>query len=68
MLTDESTDVAAKKNLCICIRYFSEKETSVVTAFVGLVKVVQASGENPFNSLKAGLTAVGFYCMHWFCK
>eukprot|EP00795_Rhopilema_esculentum_P003916 gene3916-15240_t len=26
VLIDESTDVAAKKNLCICIRYFSEQE------------------------------------------
>eukprot|EP00795_Rhopilema_esculentum_P009994 gene9994-18621_t len=43
VLIDESTDVAAKKNLCICIRYFSEQEMQVATAFVGMIEVVEAT-------------------------
>ena len=37
-----------KTHLCICIRYFSEKEMRVATVFVGMVEVVQASGDNLF--------------------
>ena len=59
VLIDESTDVAAKKNLCICIRYFSEQEMQVATAFVGMIEVVEATGENLFQAVKTGLQTVG---------
>ena len=59
VLIDESTDVAAKKNLCICIRYFSEKEMRVATAFVGMEEVVETSGERLFQAVKSGLQTVG---------
>eukprot|EP00794_Sanderia_malayensis_P010657 gene10657-biopygen8526 len=59
VLIDESTDVAAKKNLCICIRYFSEQEMQVATAFVGMIEVVEVTGENLFQAVKTGLQTVG---------
>eukprot|EP00795_Rhopilema_esculentum_P017047 gene17047-8560_t len=48
-----------KKNLCICIRYFSEQEMQVATAFVGMIEVVGATGENSFQAVKTGLQTVG---------
>ena len=58
-LVDDSTDIATKKNLCICIRYFSEKERTVMTAFLELVEIVHATGESMFNALNDSLSKVG---------
>ena len=41
----KNLQTASDKHLCICIRYFSEKVNSVMTAFAGLVPVVEAMGE-----------------------
>ncbi|QQP52437.1 Uncharacterized protein FKW44_004593 [Caligus rogercresseyi] len=42
LVIDESTDVAATKQLCIVVRYFSTKLTKIVSSFLGLVSL---SGE-----------------------
>ena len=36
---DKSTDIAVQENLCILVRYFSDKFEKVVTKFVGLFPV-----------------------------
>ena len=59
VLIDETTDVASKKNLCICIRYFSEQTLKVETAYVSMVEVNEATGENLFQALKAALEEIG---------
>ena len=40
MLIDGSTDIGTVQNLCVCIRFFSERDLKIATAFVGLVNVV----------------------------
>ena len=59
LLIDESTDIASDKHLCICIRYFSEKVNSVMTAFAGLVPIVEAMAEALFNAVKAHIEKLG---------
>ncbi|QQP52717.1 Uncharacterized protein FKW44_004951, partial [Caligus rogercresseyi] len=36
LVIDESTDVAATKQLCVVVRYFSTKLTKIVSSFLGL--------------------------------
>ena len=59
VLIDETTDVAAKKNLCICIRYFSESSATIETAYVDMVEVVDATGESLFQAMKSALENIG---------
>eukprot|EP00794_Sanderia_malayensis_P009867 gene9867-biopygen8124 len=69
-MIDESTDVACLKYLCVAARFFSKKERKIVTAFVGLIPVVSATGKDLFGVMKACLEAsslkmsdmVGFGC------
>lgn len=51
LMVDESTDVAVEKLLAVCARYFSEKSGEILTAFLGLYPVVQATGEALFLAL-----------------
>lgn len=48
ILVDESTDVSSSKLLCIVIRYFSRAEKRIVTEFVEVVQVREATGEALF--------------------
>ena len=59
MLIDESTDVAFHKLLCVVLRYFSEREGQILTEFLDLLQVVEATGEVLFNALKESLTNIG---------
>lgn len=59
VLLDESTDLAVRKHLCVLIRYFSETQSKIVTAFVGLVPVVGATGSDLFLSLSGVLEKIG---------
>ena len=52
LLVDESTDISVKKNLCICIKYYNDEQERIITAYLGLVPVVQATGEALFNAMK----------------
>ena len=66
VLIDETTDVAAKKNLCICIRYFSEQNLKMETAYVCMVEVTEATGESLFQALKAALEGIGLKLANCF--
>ena len=59
VLIDESTDVASHKLLCVVLCYFSEREGQILTGFLGLLQVVEATGEVLFNALKESLTDIG---------
>ena len=59
VLIDESTDVASHKLLCVVLRYFSEREGQILTEFLDLLQVVEATGEMLFNALKENLTNIG---------
>ena len=39
LLIDESTDVAGTKHLCLCVRYFSERQLCIRTVFLALIPV-----------------------------
>ena len=59
VLIDESTDVASHELLCVVLRYFSEREGQILTEFLDLLQVVEATGEVLFNALKESLTNIG---------
>ena len=59
VLIDESTDVSCKKYLSVTVRYFSEKQEKICTAFISLVSLVSATGEDIFTALKLSLEDAG---------
>lgn len=52
LIVDESTDVSAAKELCVIVRYFSQVEKKILTAFVDLIPVVHTSADDLFNAIK----------------
>ena len=58
-MIDESTSVSVDKYLCIMIRYYSESKSKISTDYVGIVPVVEATGSNVFDLLKATLKKLG---------
>jgi len=46
---DESTDISIQKHLCSLLRYVSEKKNEIITAFLGLIPVLQSTRENVFS-------------------
>ena len=63
VLIDETT---AKKNLCTCIRYFSEHNLKIETAYVGMVEVTEATCESLFQALKAALERIRLNLVNCF--
>eukprot|EP00112_Aurelia_sp_Birch-Aquarium-sp1_P025424 Seg843.10 transcript_id=Seg843.10/GoldUCD/mRNA.D3Y31 product="hypothetical protein" protein_id=Seg843.10/GoldUCD/D3Y31 len=59
VMIDESTDVACLKYLCVAERFYSKVEKKIVTAFVGLIPVVSATGKDLFDAMKASVEAAG---------
>ena len=59
LMIDESTDVSSKKYLCTAIRYFSEKEEKIRTAFFELIPIISATGADLFNALQSSLADAG---------
>lgn len=51
VLLDESTDVGCTKILAICARYYSVKESAILTEFLGIVEVIETTGEALYNAL-----------------
>ena len=43
----------------MCVRYFSEKEKTIIDDYLGLVKVVSTTGEDLFQAIKAKLNSHG---------
>nr|XP_047137304.1 uncharacterized protein LOC124813819 [Hydra vulgaris] len=59
ILIDESTDVSLTKHLCICARYYSDEQKSVIDDFLGLAAVISTTGADLFAVLETKLTSVG---------
>ena len=51
LIIDESTDISTQKYLCILVRFLSN-EDEIVTRFLSLIPVQEATGENIFNHIK----------------
>jgi hypothetical protein len=60
LIVDESTDVSTAKQLCVIVRYYSEVEKKILTAFVDLIPVVHTSADDLFNAIKDCLTEIKF--------
>lgn len=53
VIIDETTDVAAVKEMCIITRYFDDDTNKVNSNFFGLIEVPRADAETLFEKLKA---------------
>ena len=58
LIVDETTDVSTAKQLCVIIRYYSNVEKKIVTAFVDLVTVVHACADDLFNAIRDCLRGI----------
>ena len=59
LIVDETTDVSTTKQLCVLIRYYSQVQEKILTAFVYLVSLVHACADDIFNAIKECLTGIG---------
>ena len=58
LTVDESTDVSTTKLFCVIIRYFSQVEKTILTAFVDLIPVVHTTADNLFNGIRNCLNKI----------
>lgn len=58
LIVDESTDVSTTKQLCVIIRYFSQVEKTILTAFVDLIPVVHTTADDLFNAIRNCLNEI----------
>ena len=58
LIVDDSTDVATMKQLCVIVRYYSDFEKKIVTAFVDLISVVHTRADDLFNAIKDCVTGI----------
>ena len=79
ILLDETTDIACKKLLCLIVRYYSKSKKCIVTAFLGLIDVINTTGKDLFAALKEYLQnlnlkledCIGYECngqLAWLIK
>lgn len=59
LLVDESTDISCRKDLCICIRYFSVKNAAVMSALLGIVEVISTTADALYETIKEFLENLG---------
>ena len=50
-LADESTDISCEKHICICVRFFDDTTDQIGSCFLGLIPVMDATGESLFNAI-----------------
>lgn len=48
---DETTDISVSKLLCICIKYCSKKHNHFVSAYLGLVELLDADANGIVNAI-----------------
>ena len=58
LIVDESTDVSTAKQLCVILRYYSEVEKKILTAFVDLVPVIHTCADDLFNAIRDCLSDI----------
>ena len=59
IIVDESTDVTTTKFLSVIVRYHSDKERRIVSAFVDLIPLVEASGKDLFKAMNDCIDGIG---------
>eukprot|EP00794_Sanderia_malayensis_P008711 gene8711-biopygen7029 len=59
VILDESTDVSTTKLPCVMVRYHSDSQNKIMTSFVELVPVIEATGETLFQALSSCLVGIG---------
>ncbi|KAK4320475.1 hypothetical protein Pmani_008641 [Petrolisthes manimaculis] len=52
ILVDESTDCSNMKHLCIVVRYFSEIQQCIITQYLGLIRIEDASANGLYTAVK----------------
>ena len=52
LIVDESINVSTAKQLCVIVRYYSEVEKKILTAFVDLIPVVHTCADDLFNAIR----------------
>ncbi|KAK3864442.1 hypothetical protein Pcinc_029875 [Petrolisthes cinctipes] len=52
ILVDESTDCGNMKHLCIIVRYFSERQQCIITKYLGLIRIEDASANGLYTAVK----------------
>lgn len=55
LIIDESTDVSVAKYMAICIRYFSPKQKNIITDFLGIIIITDASALSLYEELTSYL-------------
>ena len=53
VMTDKLTDLACLKYLSVLVRFYSKVKLKIVTAFVALIPVICATGNDLFDATKA---------------
>lgn len=51
LIVDESTDISRVKWMAVCIRYFNSKEVKIMTEFLGILVVEEATAEALYKIL-----------------
>ena len=60
LIVDESTDISQNKWMCICVRFFNQKNSQIVTHFLGIF-LVEATALNLFQGMVLFLLVVKIY-------
>eukprot|EP00794_Sanderia_malayensis_P002936 gene2936-biopygen2413 len=71
VILDESTDISTTKLLCVMVRYHSDSHNKIMTSFVELVPVIEATGETLFQALSSCLVGIGLRiqdCIGYGCN
>lgn len=58
LILDEFTDVSSLKYLCIMIRYFSKKKEKIITNYLGIIKITEATAQKLFLILTSFLKSI----------
>jgi len=59
IFTDGSTDISTQNNLCMLVRFLSDRRKEIVTGFIGLILVQEAAGLKMFNLIEEGIKGCG---------
>jgi len=59
IITDGSTDNSTRNNLCMLVQFLSDRRKEIVTEFIGLIPVQEATGEKMFNLIEEEIKRCG---------
>jgi hypothetical protein len=59
IILDESTYISTQKHLCLLVLFLSDKRKAIVTGFIGLIPVQEATGEKKLNVIDEEIKRCG---------